>query len=67
MFVSVLLDENEHCVPGDQKLYEYEGTNASQAGMAIIQSIVSGNWAAIEEVSEQAIFLDGCAIPGCDM
>ena len=52
MFVSVLLDENEHCIPEDQKLYEYEGANKPPAEMEVIKSSIFGNWTAIEEVSE---------------
>jgi len=71
MFVAVLLDENEHCNSEDEKLFEYEGTQAASGGVTnkaleqpFIQEHVSRDWANIKEVTEAATFVNDCVLPG---
>lgn len=65
MFVSVLLDENEHCDAEDEKLYEYRGTQVE--GDPFSRVNVSGDWATIKEVSEAANFVEGTVLPGGEL
>jgi hypothetical protein len=71
MFVAVLLDENEHCNSEDEKLFEYEGTQAASGGVTnkaleqpFIQEHVSRDWANIKEVTDAATFVHDCVLPG---
>jgi hypothetical protein len=74
MFVAVLLDENEHCNTEDEKLFEFEGTQAN-AGEApnkalehqpFIREHVSRDWAKILEANEGP-FVRDCVLPGNEM
>ena len=60
MFVSVLLDENEHCT-SDDKLYEYQGTHQDEDG-SFIQRTISMNWSGIKETSDSAKFVTNCVL-----
>lgn len=72
MFVAVLLDENEHCNFEDEKLFEYEGSQAAGVvapGKALkqqpfIREHIVRDWANIKEVTEAATFVHDCVLPG---
>ena len=62
MFVSVLLDENEHCA-SDDKLYEYQGTLQDQGKQgSFIQRTISMTWSSIKEMSDGAKFVTNCVL-----
>ena len=66
MFVAVLLDENQNCAPGDDKVFEYRGPKVT-SGPDLVTVNVCENFAEVQEAADEAKFLRETAIPETDL